>query len=68
MCFLMEECDLRPLWGGRAAVREVQVRGGGHFWGGLASTLGCAPSELIYWGKVRLAGTSSRASPCARLN
>lgn len=67
VCFLMKERDLRPLWGRRAAVREVQVRGGGHFWGGLAATLGCAPSDLIYWGKVRRAGISLRALPCTRL-
>ena len=40
----------------REAVREVQVHGGGHFWGGLAAALGCAPADLVYWGKARLWG------------
>ena len=54
----------------REAVREVQVRGGGHFWGGLAAALGCAPADLVYWGKARPWGASHRlglrvpARPC----
>lgn len=47
-----------PVWARRAAVREVQVRGGGHFWAGLAAALGCAPGDLVYWGKVRRARIS----------
>ena len=31
----------------------MQVHGGGNFWSSLASALGCAPADLIYWGKAR---------------